>query len=155
MAREDRPASNTTAGPAVPGPRWHANRQAESGHDDTGQADGTGHDDTGQSEGTEALTPARASAERVLAHTRLGGIWVAAGCFLVVLVFLLVFILENDSRVSVSFFGAHATLYLGVALVLAAVCGALLVMLAGVARIMQLRSRTRQHRRAVRKAAAG
>jgi uncharacterized integral membrane protein len=144
MAREDQPASNSTARPIVPGPRRHATRQAETVRDDTGQADGT-----------EAPSPVRASAERVLEHTRLSGIWVAAGCFLVVLVFLLVFILENDTRVNVSFFGAHVTLYLGVALVLAAVCGALLVMFAGMARIMQLRSRARKHRRAARKAANG
>jgi len=153
MAREDQPASNTTARPIVPGPRRHATRDAHTVRDDTGHDD-TGQVETGQADGTQAPSPARASAERVLEHTRLGGIWVAAGCFLVVLVFLLVFILENDSQVSVSFFGAHATLYLGVALVLAAVCGALLVMFAGMARIMQLRSRARKHRRAARKAAS-
>ncbi|MCW2931743.1 MAG: putative integral rane protein-like protein [Actinomycetia bacterium] len=148
MAREDRPASNTTAGPAVPGPRRPATGQGDAEHGDIEQSD------TGQSEGTEAPSPAQASVKHVLEHTRLGGIWVAVGCFLVVLVFLLVFILQNDKSVNVSFFGAHANLYLGVALVLAAVCGALLVMFAGVARIMQLRSRTRKHRRATRKAAA-
>jgi uncharacterized integral membrane protein len=148
MAREDRPAGNTTAGPAVPGPRRHATGQGDAGQSDIGQGD------TGRSEGTEAPSPARASVDRVLEHTRLGGIWLAVGCFLVVLVFLLVFITQNDSLVNVSFFGAHANVYLGVALVLAAVCGALLVMFAGMARIMQLRSRARKRRRTARKAAA-
>ncbi len=160
MAREDRPASKTTAGPTVPGPRRHATGQGDAGQGDIGQGDigqgDIGQGDIGRSEDTEAPSPARASVDRVLEHTRIGGIWLAVGCFLVVLVFLLVFITQNDSLVNVSFFGAHANVYLGVALVLAAVCGALLVMFAGMARIMQLRSRARKRkrRRTARKTAA-
>ena len=44
--------------------------------------------------------------------------------------------------------GAHGHLPLGVALLLAAVCGVLLVVLAGAARISQLRTVARRHRRA-------
>ena len=44
--------------------------------------------------------------------------------------------------------GAHGHLPLGVALLLAAVCGVLLVVLAGAARISQLRRVARRHRRA-------
>jgi uncharacterized integral membrane protein len=95
-----------------------------------------------------------ASAEQVLERTRLGGTWVAIACFAVVLVFLLIFIIQNDSPVSISFFGAHVQLNLGVALVLAAVCGALLVLFAAMARIMQLRGRARKHQRTVRKSAS-
>lgn len=62
---------------------------------------------------------------------------VAAGA--VVLVLLLVFILENTQSVKVSYFGATGHLALGVALLLAAVGGALLVALLGTARIFQLR----------------
>jgi uncharacterized integral membrane protein len=157
MAREDRPASNTTAGPTVPGPRRHANERAETGQADTGQGatelGDTGRGDAGRSRGAEAPSPARASAEHVLQRTRLGTAWLAVGCFLVILVILLIFIAQNGSDVSISFLGTHTKVPLGVALVLAAVCGALLVMFAGVARIMQLRSRARRHRRAARKAA--
>jgi uncharacterized integral membrane protein len=78
----------------------------------------------------------------------------AIGCFAVVLVFLLIFIVQNDARVSVSFFGTHSDVYLGVALVLAAACGALLVTFAGMARIMQLRGRARKHRQTIKKAAS-
>jgi uncharacterized integral membrane protein len=95
-----------------------------------------------------------ASAGHVLERTRLGGTWVAVGCFAVVLLFLLIFIVENGNSVSVSFFGGHGRLPLGVALVLSAVCGALLVMFAGMARILQFRSRARRHRRAERGAAS-
>jgi uncharacterized integral membrane protein len=44
--------------------------------------------------------------------------------------------------------GAHGHLPLGVALLLAAVSGVLLVVLAGAARISQLRTVARRHRRA-------
>ena len=94
-----------------------------------------------------------ASAEHVLERTRLGGVWVAIGCFAVVLVFFLFFITQNNSLVSISFLWMHVQLYLGVALVLSAVGGALLVTFAGMARILQLRSRARKHRRMVQEAA--
>jgi uncharacterized integral membrane protein len=87
-------------------------------------------------------------------RTRASGIWVATGCFAVVLLLLLIFILQNSQTVSVSYLGAHGHLSLGVALLLAAVCGVLLVVLAGTARILQLRSTARRHRRADKKSAA-
>lgn len=84
-------------------------------------------------------------------RTRASGIWVATACFGVVLLLLLIFILQNSQTVKVSYLGAHGHLSLGVALLLAAVCGVLLVVLAGTARILQLRSTARRHRRADRK----
>ena len=137
MARKDRHASNTAAGPTVPGQR---------------DAPTAPPDDATR---PQEPPPASKSAAHVLEPTRLGGTWVAIGCFAVVLVFLLVFILTNNNDVNITFFGLHARLPLGVALVLSAVCGALLVLLAGIARIMQLRSRARKHQRAIRKAAMG
>jgi uncharacterized integral membrane protein len=65
----------------------------------------------------------------------------------VVLILLLVFILENTASVKISFFGATGHLPLGVALLLAAVGGALLYGLVGAARIMQLRRRLKHTRR--------
>ncbi len=64
----------------------------------------------------------------------------------VVLILLLVFILENTKSVSVSYFGATGHISLGVALLLAAVGGALLVGLTGAARVVQLRHRIRHPR---------
>jgi uncharacterized integral membrane protein len=73
--------------------------------------------------------------------------------FGIVLLLLLIFIVQNQNTVEVSYFGAHGHLPLGAALLLAAVAGILLVALAGSARIMQLRATARKHRRADMKAA--
>jgi uncharacterized integral membrane protein len=81
-------------------------------------------------------------------RTRTSGLWVAVGFFAVVLLLLLIFILQNGTQVSVNYLGAHGHLPLGVALLLSAVCGVLLVVLAGAARISQLRTVARRHRRA-------
>jgi len=87
-------------------------------------------------------------------RTRISGIWVAVGFFAVILLLLLIFILQNGTQVSVSYLGMHGHLPLGVALLLAAVCGVLLVVLAGAARISQLRATARRHRRVDAKRAA-
>jgi uncharacterized integral membrane protein len=78
---------------------------------------------------------------------------VAIACVAVLLLFLLIFILQNGHEVAVSYLGANGHVPLGVALLLAAVCGALLVVLAGMARILQLRATARRHRRRDAKAA--
>jgi uncharacterized integral membrane protein len=80
-------------------------------------------------------------------RTRISGLWVAVGFFAVILLLLLIFILQNGQKVDISYMGAHGHLPLGVALLLAAVCGVLLVVLAGTARISQLRAVNRRHRR--------
>jgi uncharacterized integral membrane protein len=80
-------------------------------------------------------------------HTRISGLWFAVAFFGVVLLFLLIFILQNGQHVDISYLGMHGHLPLGVALLLAAVCGALLTILAGVARISQLHAVARRHRR--------
>lgn len=80
-------------------------------------------------------------------RTRTGGVWVAAALFALLLLLLLIFILENGHRVSISYFGAHGHLPLGVALLLAAVIGVLLVVIPGTGRIIQLRVVARRHRR--------
>jgi uncharacterized integral membrane protein len=80
--------------------------------------------------------------------TRLSGLWFAVVFFAVVLLFLLIFILQNGRAVDVSYLGMHGHLPLGVAMLLSAVCGVLLVVLAGAARISPLRTVARRHRRA-------
>lgn len=87
-------------------------------------------------------------------RTRFGQAWVAAVLFAVVLLLLLIFILENGQQVSIGYFGAHGHLPLGVALLLAAVFGVLLVVIPGTARIIQLRTTVRRHRRLYPDAAA-
>jgi putative membrane protein len=81
-------------------------------------------------------------------RTRTGGLWVAVTAAAVVLLLLLIFILQNGRQVQVSFFGADGHLPLGVAMLLSAVAGALLVALLGTARIVQLRMVARRHRSA-------
>jgi len=69
----------------------------------------------------------------------MGGVWVALVVAAFVFLLLLIFILQNGQRAQVSFLGAHGHLPMGVALLLAAVFGVLLVALPGTARIIQLR----------------
>jgi uncharacterized integral membrane protein len=92
--------------------------------------------------------------QHTIKRTRVSGVWIATLAFAVVLLLLLVFILENSHTVDVSYFGAHGHLPLGVALLLAAVFGVLLVALPGTARIIQLRGTARRHRRADAKSVA-
>lgn len=95
-----------------------------------------------------APPPSPAAPPPKIKRTRTSGLWVAVAFFAVVLLLLLIFILQNGDQVSVNYLGAHGHLPLGVALLLAAVCGVLLVVLAGTARISQLRAVARRHRRA-------
>ena len=95
-----------------------------------------------------APPPSHAAPPLKIKRTRTSGLWVAVGFFAVVLLLLLIFILQNGAQVSVNYLGAHGHLPLGVALLLSAVCGVLLVVLAGAARISQLRAVARRHRRA-------
>src|SRR5689334_13799337 len=82
----------------------------------------------------------RPSARQTVARrSRMGELWVVTVAFAAILLLLLVFILQNGQRAEVSFLGAHGHLPMGVALLLAAVFGILLVALPGTARIVQLR----------------
>jgi lipopolysaccharide assembly protein A len=76
----------------------------------------------------------------------MGTVWFGAAAFAVVLVLLLIFILQNGRTVQISYLGAHGHLPLGVALLLAAVLGILLVVIPGTARIIQLRITAGRHR---------
>lgn len=72
-------------------------------------------------------------------RSRMGGVWVALVVAAFAFLLLLIFILQNGQRAQVSFLGPHGHLPMGVALLLAAVFGVLLVALPGTARIVQLR----------------
>ncbi len=87
------------------------------------------------------------------AGSRASVLWASVVVALVVLLALAVFILENGQHVKVSYFGAHGSLPLGVALLLAAVFGGLVVVLAGTVRILQLRRHARRERRSHRRRA--
>ena len=99
---------------------------------------------------TETVPTETVPTERVPPRTRVSGIWVASIAAVVVLLVLLIFILQNGASVKINIFGANPTLPIGVALLLAAVLGALLVALVGAARVVQLRRTTRKMARNTR-----
>jgi uncharacterized integral membrane protein len=72
-------------------------------------------------------------------RTRLSGAWTAVVVGLVILVVILVFILQNQQSVQVSFLFLSGHLPLAVALLFAMILGALIVVAFGAARILQLR----------------
>ncbi|HEY1419276.1 MAG TPA: LapA family protein [Candidatus Dormibacteraeota bacterium] len=72
-------------------------------------------------------------------RTRLSGAWTAVVVGLLTLVVILVFILQNEQSVQVSFLFLSGRLPLAVALLFAMILGALIVVAFGAARILQLR----------------
>ena len=86
--------------------------------------------------------------QHTIEPTRTSMVWTMVGTGVVLLAAILVFILQNGQRVRVRFLTANGTLPLGVALLFAALLGALLVLVAGAARVLQLRVVSRRHRRA-------
>jgi putative membrane protein len=96
-------------------------------------------------QGAPASAPARGSR-----GSRIGAARTALIAGALVLVVVLIFIIENAHAVTITFFGAHARISLAVALLLAAVAGALIMAAAGTARITQLRMTVRRNRRAPR-----
>lgn len=98
--------------------------------------------------------PRRDDLDRVQ-RTRAGRLWLMLVPTLVFLILLIVFIAENGQHVEVKFFGASGDISLAVALLAAAVSGAVLVLLIGAARILQLRLATLRHRRADRRGGVG
>jgi uncharacterized integral membrane protein len=64
----------------------------------------------------------------------------------VALIVVLIFIVQNANAVTISFLGAHLRLSLAVALLLAAIAGALIMAAVGTARITQLRRIVRSSR---------
>jgi uncharacterized integral membrane protein len=79
--------------------------------------------------------------------TRISGMRSALIAGILALVVVLIFITQNAHAVSISFLGAHLRVSLAVALLLAAVAGALVMAAAGTARITQLRHIMRRDRR--------
>ena len=80
-------------------------------------------------------------------RSRSGGLWTGLILSAIVLIFLLVFILQNQDSVRITFLWFGGSLPVGVALLLAAIAGLLLVAIPGGVRMTQLR---RAARRALR-----
>jgi putative membrane protein len=99
----------------------------------------------------EVAAPADAEATlpaHTIQPTRTSMVWTMVGIGVVLLVAILVFILQNGQRVRVRFLMVDGTFPLGVGLLFAALLGALLVLVVGAARVLQLRVVARRHRRA-------
>lgn len=79
-----------------------------------------------------------------------GRVWVAIVAAVVILVLLIIFIAENSQHVTISFLGAHGHISLGLAMLIAAVVGAVITLLVGTTRILQLRREVRRSGRRTR-----
>ncbi len=79
--------------------------------------------------------------------TRASAAWVATAAALLLLVMLIVFILQNPTSVDVHYLGFSGSLSLGMALLIAAVGGGVVVAIAGIARVTQLRLHARRNAR--------
>ena len=77
-------------------------------------------------------------------RTRMSGLYVGLILSALVLILLLVFILQNLQSIEINFLGLSGQLPTGVALLLAAVAGVLLVAIPGTGRILQLRRAARR-----------
>ena len=89
-------------------------------------------------------SPPAAAGTPVRKHSRTGAAWVALIVAAIVFVFLLIFVVQNPGDVQVRYLWFEGTLSLGVAMLFAAVAGALTAGLLGTVRILQLRSRARR-----------
>ncbi|HZU58741.1 MAG TPA: lipopolysaccharide assembly protein LapA domain-containing protein [Actinocrinis sp.] len=116
---------------------------------------------TNPEQGEQVQAPTRPTGEAPLAGptarpvnpvrpSRLGGLWILLTSGAVVLLLLLIFILENGREVEIAYFGVHGHLPLGVALLLAAIFGILLVVVPGGGRMLQLRMAARRQARRAR-----
>jgi putative membrane protein len=97
--------------------------------------------------GSAPSPPGAARPHRPILRTRISGMRTALIAGAAVLIVVLIFIIQNAHAVNISFLGAHLRLSLAVALLLAAIAGALIMAAAGTARITQLRMIVRRDRR--------
>lgn len=87
--------------------------------------------------GPLAHTPSQR--DPVVTRSRTGGLWTGLILSAIVGIFLLIFILQNNVPVRITFLGFSGSLPTGVALLLSAIAGLLLVAIPGGLRILQLR----------------
>lgn len=92
-------------------------------------------------------TPTSANSLTDVRHTRASSLWLGTAIAVLVLLLLVVFLGQNSQRVAVHYLGFSGHFPLAVALLVSAVAGALVVLLAGGARVAQLRLASRRHLR--------
>lgn len=86
-------------------------------------------------------------------RTRISSAWVAIAVGIIFLILLIIFIAENGASHPLHFLGASGNVPEGLALLIAAVAGALVVLLVGAGRMLQLRLAAHRHNRAARRRA--
>ena len=86
-----------------------------------------------------APVPDTVPPESAVKYTRAASLWSSLTAGFLILIVLLIFIAQNTASAQFAFLNLRWTLPLGVAILLAAVCGGLITVLAGTARIYQLR----------------
>lgn len=135
------PTRATRADPPLHGSVGPADPHADPATDPGLRPVGRGYDGPTEALGDPptAPVPTQRPDVRVVTRTRTGGLWTGLVLSAVVLVFLLVFILQNMQPVRIQFLGIVGQLPTGVALLLAAIAGLLLVAIPGGLRILQLR----------------
>jgi putative membrane protein len=116
-------------------------------------------DPTAAGDGQQAAAPAAAPTPPPpptgVPPSRAGRLWMGLLPALIFLIVLLVFIFQNLHNVKISFFTASGSFPLALALLLAAVGGALIVLCLGSIRILQLRRTVRRRSRMARAADNG
>ena len=98
----------------------------------------------------ESPAPSPAPSVSEVKFTRAAALWSSVIAGFLILTILLVFIAQNTESASFAFFGWHWSLPLGVAILMAAVAGGLVTVLAGAARIFQLRRAAKKNLKAAR-----
>ncbi len=109
----------------------------------------------GVSESAGAQVPSSPPPPTGIPPSRAGRLWVGMISALVLLILMLVFIFQNLHNVRISFFTATGSFPLALALLLAAVVGALIVVCLGSIRIIQLRRTVRRRSRRTRASGNG
>ncbi|MBY4128960.1 DUF1049 domain-containing protein [Rhodococcus fascians] len=104
-------------------------------------------DSDGHSAPDPEFVPEQQNNPKDVAHTRTAALWTGLVVGAVVLVVLLVFIVQNLDSVTVQIFAWQLDLPLGVSMLLAAIAGALVMAMAGGARILQVRRAAKKNQR--------
>ena len=87
----------------------------------------------------EAAPRAPARPRRTVERTRASALWTAVAVGLLALAVILIFVAQNSDKVNIHFLAMDGAMPLGVALLVAALLGALLMLAIGTIRILQLR----------------
>jgi uncharacterized integral membrane protein len=148
--RRHGPVDEGNGGPVKPGtgpPKARPNGNGKEGASGVlAPSDARGSSPGTKSGGDVTVPEPLKPAVRAIKRTRVSGLWVGVTLSAVVLLFLLIFILQNNVPTPVRFLGIEGNLPVGVALLFAAVLGVLLVAIPGYLRILQLRRAARKHR---------